>query len=253
MIKDIDVFILAGGLGKRLRAISRNKPKPMVEIGDKPFLDLILDYMADFGFRRFILGTGYKADVIKKYYTHNKKPGLNIIFSRERSPLDTGGAVKNARSKIKSRYFFVLNGDSFCKFSPLDLINFHNKNKAIVSILLGHVSDGREYGEVKIDRSLRIQSFNEKRAKAKKCLVNAGVYIFDRQIFSLMPHGKKFSLERDLFPSLVGGRIFGYPKSGFLIDIGTPERYIKAKNMKPRINPTFHLERFHMQSHGVGI
>lgn len=229
MIKEIDVFILAGGSGKRLRAISRNKPKPMMEIGGRPFLDLILDYMAHFGFRRFILGTGYKADMIKKYYTRNKKPGLNILFSREASALDTGGAVKNARGKIRSRYFFVLNGDSFCKFNPSDFINFHNKNRAIVSILLGKASDGREYGEVGLEKSSRIKSFNEKTAKAKKCLVNAGVYIFDRRAFSLMPRGKKFSLERDFFPSLAGERIFGYPRSEFLIDIGTPERYIKAK------------------------
>ena len=229
MIKDIDVFILCGGLGKRLRAVSRNKPKPMVEIGGRPFLDKILDNMADLGFRRFIFGTGHKADVIKKYYSRNKKPGLNIIFSRERFPLDTGGAVKNARDKIKSRYFFVLNGDSYCKFNPLDFIDFHNKNKAVVSILLEKVSDGSEYGEVGLDESLRIKSFNEKTGTAKKCLVNAGVYIFDRQAFGLMPRMKRFSLERDFFPSLIGGRIYGYPKSSFLIDIGTPQRYIKAK------------------------
>ncbi|MDP3791561.1 MAG: sugar phosphate nucleotidyltransferase [Candidatus Omnitrophota bacterium] len=235
MIKDIDVFILCGGLGKRLRAISRNNPKPMVEIGGKPFLDLILNYMAGFGFRRFILGTGYKAGAIKEHYTRNKKTGLNILFSRERSPLDTGGAVKNARKKIRSRYFFVLNGDSYCKFNPLDFVKFHNKNKAVVSILLGQVSDGREYGIVELDRSLCIKSFNEKRSKAKKCLVNVGVYIFDRQVFDLMPQRKRFSLERDFFPSLTGGKTFGYPKSSFFIDIGTPERYIKAKKHEDSI------------------
>ena len=229
MIKNIDVFILCGGLGRRLRAVSGNRPKSMMRISGKPFLDKILDRMADFGFRRFILGTGYRSGVIKKYYSLNKKRGLNIIFSRENSSLDTGGAVKNARDKIKSRYFFILNGDSYCKFNPLDFIGFHNKKKAVVSILLEKVSDGREYGLVRLDRSLRIKSFNEKIGLAKKCLVNAGVYIFDRRAFGLMPRMKKFSLERDFFPSLTGGRIFGYPKSSDLVDIGTPERYIKAK------------------------
>jgi len=228
MIKDIDVLILCGGAGKRLGKISRNKPKPMMEVGGRPFLDFILDYMAGFGFRRFILGTGYKADFIKKHYLHNQKPGLNILFSQEKTPLDTGGAVKNAASKINSKYFFVLNGDSFCEFNPLDFVNFHKKKMAIASILLRKVSDGSEYGEIMLDGSSRIKGFNEKSSKAGRCLINAGVYIFDRQIFNLMPRSKKFSLERDFFSTITGGRFFGYSKPGFFIDIGTPARYRKA-------------------------
>ncbi len=228
-LEGIDVLILCGGMGKRLKKISGPLPKPMVKINERPFLDIIINYLAGFGFKRFILGTGYRGDIIDDYYTKKPKKGLNILFSREKTPLDTGGAVKNAGRLIKSKFFFVLNGDSFCKFNPFKFMSFHKKKKALVSILLRKESKGSDYGEIKIDSYSRILSFNEKNRKVNKCLINAGVYIFDAKIFKLMPLSSKFSLERNLFPKLSGGGIFGYKNSGSFIDIGTPERYLKAK------------------------
>lgn len=228
-LKDIDVLILCGGLGKRLKKISSSVPKPMIKIGKRPFLDIIIDHLAGFGLRHFILGVGYKADMINDYYTKNPKKDIKILFSPERNPLDTGGAVKNAKRFIKSNCFFVLNGDSFCRFNPVKFLTFHRKKKALISILLKKESQGKDYGEIKIDKSSRILSFNEKNQKVKKCLINAGIYIFDKRVFGLMSYGRKFSLERDFFPEMSGKDIFGYINSGFFIDIGTPERYSKAK------------------------
>ena len=228
LIKNTDVYILCGGLGKRLKSVTKNKPKPMVLVGEKPFLDIIINYMASFGFRRFILGIGYKAEVFKKYYGKLKLKGLKIEFCEEKTPLGTGGAVKKAKTLIKSDPFLVLNGDSFCEFEPMDLLNFHKKKKAIVSILLRKVTSGADYGKVKLNKEDRITDFNEKDIKAKKCLINAGIYVFDKAALNLMPRQKAFSLERDFFPKLTDGKCFGYTKSGFFIDIGTPERYSKA-------------------------
>lgn len=229
LIKNTDVFILCGGLGKRLKSVTKNNPKPMVKIGEKPFLDIIIDYMAGFGFRRFILGLGYKAEAFKKYYRDFKSKDLEIEFCEEKTPLGTGGAVKKAKNLIRSRSFLVLNGDSFCKFEPLDLLRFHKMKKAVVSILLRKVSSGADYGMVKLDKTNRIVDFNEKNSQSKKCLINAGVYVFDKKVFDLMPRAKAFSLERDFFPKLPPGKnCFGYTKTGFFIDIGTPERYLKA-------------------------
>ena len=162
LIKNTDVYILCGGFGKRLKSITKNSPKPMVKIGEKPFLDIIIDYMAGFGFRCFILGLGYKAEVFKKYYRDFKRKDLEIKFCEERTPLGTGGAVKKAKSLIKSNPFLVLNGDSFCKFNPLNFLKFHKKKKAIVSILLRKVLSGADYGRVKLDKAGRITDFNEK-------------------------------------------------------------------------------------------
>ena len=86
-LKDVDVLILCGGKGERLREITKSVPKPMVKIGQRPFLDIIITYLSNFGFRRFILGVGYKARIIENYYLKNRKKGLKIIFSREKRPL----------------------------------------------------------------------------------------------------------------------------------------------------------------------
>lgn len=226
--KDIDIFILCGGFGKRLKSLTTAVPKPMLRVGGAPFLNVIISYFVSFGFRRFILGVGYKAGAIKKYYRNNPVKGLKILFSSERVPLDTGGALKNAKELIKSDSFIVLNGDSFSEFNPSGLLDFHRKKKALISILLRRSRDGKDYGEIKIDKNYRIKSFNEKNNRAGKCLINAGVYVFDKKLFSLMPQIARFSLERDLFPKMLNLGIFGYKKSGFFIDIGTPERYKQA-------------------------
>ena len=228
--KHIDVFILCGGLGERLKKLNLNVPKPMIKIGARPFLDMIIVYMANFGFRRFILGLGYKADFIKKYYSDKPEEGWKIIFSHEKNPLGTGGAIKNAKKLIQSRCFFVLNGDSFCQFNPRDLLNFHRRKKALATILLKRSAGAaKDCGEVKINGLSRVISFQEKNDNAKKCLINSGVYVFDKKIFNVMPRKNSFSLEYDLFPVIIGNGLFGCVSSGYFIDIGTPKRYFKAK------------------------
>lgn len=207
-----------------------NVPKPMAKMGDKPFLDIIIAYMENFGFRRFILGLGYKADFIMNYYSNRPEEGLKIVFSREKNPLGTGGAVKKAKKLIGSSHFFVLNGDSFCQFNPHDFLSFHRRKKALATILLKRpAGDAKDCGEVKIDGLSRIISFQEKNDNAKKCLINSGVYLFDKKIFNLMPCRDSFSLEHDLFPNVVGNGLFGSISPGYFIDIGTPKRYFKAK------------------------
>jgi NDP-sugar pyrophosphorylase family protein len=228
LIKNTDVYILCGGVGKRLKSITKNNPKPMVKIGDKSFLDIIIDHMADFGFRRFILGLGYKAVVFKKYYRNFKSRDIEIKFCEEKMPLGTGGAIKKAKSLIESNPFLILNGDSFCEFNPLSFLKFHQRKKAAVSMLLRKVSNGADYGKVKLGKSGRITDFNEKDSQARDCFVNAGIYAFNKNIFDLMPQKRVFSLETDFFPEFVGRNLFGYTKSGFFIDIGTPERYFEA-------------------------
>jgi len=228
-ISNIDVFILCGGQGTRLRKITRDNPKPMVEMGKIPFLDILINYFSSFGFRKFILGIGYKAQVIKSYYSSKEKVGLKVVFSQEKRPLGTGGAVKNALKLVKSNPFIVVNGDSFCKFNPTEFLNFHNANKALASLLLREEPNGKEFGQVVIDQSCRIIEFKEKDISIRKSLVNAGVYVFDKRIFTLMPDTQEFSLELDLFPTLIGKDFFGYEGVDFFIDIGTPKRYFEAK------------------------
>ncbi len=228
-LKNIDVLLLCGGKGMRLRSVLNGIPKPMVKIGDTPLLDIIIGRLADFGFSRFILAVGYKAKIIKDYYGKKVCPGIKIVFSLERSLLDTGGALKNAGRLIKSNTLFVLNGDSLCKFNPRLFLSFHKRRRALASILLKNMPAAKEYGGVKLDSHSRIKQFEEKN-KASTCrLASAGVYILDKKIFKFMPSDAKFSLEYDLFPGLLGKRIFGYSSSGSFMDIGTPGRLNKAR------------------------
>lgn len=157
--KGIDVIILCGGLGKRLRAIVNDRPKPMALVAGYPFLDLLIAYVAKFGFKRFILCIGYKRFFFKKYY--QKKKDLQIVFSEEREPLGTGGAIKNAKSFIKSPLFLVLNGDSFFKVNLKKFFNFHFRKNALVSIVVKKDKRTNGCGVVSLNSSKQITSFIE--------------------------------------------------------------------------------------------
>jgi D-glycero-alpha-D-manno-heptose 1-phosphate guanylyltransferase len=225
-----DVLLLCGGLGKRLRPLLRDKPKPMIEICGKPFLDILIDYTAGFGFRRFILCTGYKSALIKKHY-EAMKGSLDIVISHESRPRGTAGAVKNAEPFIHSSPFLVLNADSFCPINFMDFLKFHREKKAMASVALTKKTGAGDYGSIVIDRKGKITGFHEKRAGAGERLVSAGIYLFDKKILERMPANRKYSMEYDLFPALSGKDLYGYVIQKDFIDIGTPERYVKARRM----------------------
>ncbi len=229
ILKDIDVLILSGGQGTRLREIVNDRPKMMAEINERPFLDILINYISKYGFRRFILCVGYMANSIEKYY--NKKEIINaeILFSKEGKPLGTGGAIKNAEKFIQSDSFLVVNGDSFCPINFLDFFNFYNKKSALTSMVVVEGKDNKDTGSVILDDSQKIIQFQEKENN-KKAFVNAGIYFFKKEILSLIPPQINYSLEYSLFPKLIGQEFYAYVVQKKLIDIGTPERYLKAKD-----------------------
>jgi D-glycero-alpha-D-manno-heptose 1-phosphate guanylyltransferase len=223
-IEGVDTVILCGGLGTRLKGVAKDLPKPMVDIHGKPFLDIIIDYIASFGFRRFILCSGYKADVIAEYYK-KKNDGLEYVLSEEDAPLGTGGAVVQARNLISSKVFLGLNGDSFCQIDLKKFFEFHLEKKANVSIALTSIDDPQDYGSIDLNENQEITGFNEKSATPSGCgLINTGIYLFDRRSMDSFPAGKKLSLEYDVFPSFVEKGLHGYVGSAQLYDIGTPQR-----------------------------
>lgn len=130
----MDVVILCGGLGKRLKSVVDDRPKPMAFVGLRPFLDILIDYIASFGTKRFILCIGHRGGSVKTYF--RKRKNFQIIFSEEKNPLGTGGAIKNAKSFIETSPFLILNGDSFIKANLNNFFNFHLRKKAEISILV---------------------------------------------------------------------------------------------------------------------
>lgn len=227
--KDIYVVILCGGLGKRLRPAVSDRPKVLAEIKDKTFLDILIDNLLEQGFKNIILCIGYLKEQIKDHFNYDKD--YNIIFSEEYESLGTGGALKNARSLIKSDPFIVMNGDSICDLNFKDFLDYHVNKRAIMSMVLTCSQNTGDYGNVVLGESNRIVSFKEKIDKKGECLINAGVYLMQKDIFSYMPEDDKFSLEYDLFPKIVDEKCYGFITGSELIDIGTPERYEKAINI----------------------
>jgi NDP-sugar pyrophosphorylase family protein len=227
--EDMDVIILCGGLGTRLRDRVSDRPKSMAEISGRPFLDILVDYVARYGFTRFVLCTGFKGDLIRRYY-ESKKGGLIFVVSDEDRPLGTAGAIKNAESFIESNTFLVLNGDSFCELDIQDFIRFHIGKGALLSIAVTRMEKPVEYGVIRLDTDQRIIRFGEKIPANGNDLINAGMYVFDKKVLQEIPSGQKRSLECDLFPGILDKGLYGYVTTKKLLDIGTPERLSMAQD-----------------------
>ena len=148
--KNIDVVILCGGLGTRLREEIGESQKAMALVDDRPFLDIILDHLKKQGFQRVILCTGYQSSHVEDHY-RNQDVGLSIEFSNEAEPLGTGGALKQVQQMIQSDIFFVLNGDSFCPIDYQALLSFYLLKEALASIAVNTVSEASDFGTIGFD------------------------------------------------------------------------------------------------------
>lgn len=226
--EDIDVVILCGGLGTRLRGIINDRPKVMAEIKGRPFLDILIDHISDYKFKRFILCVGYMKEFIKEYY-EKKDTGLTILFSEEKDLLGTAGAIKKVETMIKSNPFLVMNGDSFCNINLRNFLDFYIGKKASASIALVLPEKDVDYGVVTLNSNQRILNFNEKAKLNTDRFINAGMYFFNRDILEFIPSNINYSLEYDLFPRILDKGIYGYITKAKLIDIGTPERFKMAE------------------------
>jgi len=230
-INGIDVVVLCGGLGSRLKGVIGEIPKVMVKIGDRSFLDILIENISRFGFKRFVLCTGYKSDLIEKHYKDNNL-GVDIVISKEKDLLGTGGAIKNAQELVNSDPFLVVNGDSSSGINIKDFLSFHLDKQALISIGLACISKSVDYGSISLGRDQRIVKFQEKQEQEGCIYINAGIYLVNKEALFLMPNFDKFSLEYDFFPKILDKKIYGYIGQGDFLDIGTPDRYQKVKRLK---------------------
>ena len=232
-LQKYDVVILCGGMGKRLRRTVGSSQKVMASVGGYPFLDILLHFIWAAGFRRVILCTGYKAKNIEAYY--NKQNGhLTFVFSREKKPLGTAGAIRLAQKYIHSQLFFVLNGDSFCPIDFRKFLLFHQKKKAIASVVVSKVKSSQDYGSILMDKNHRITGFREKMANPRTAFVNAGIYCFKKEVLKSIPQKKYVMLEKDVFPKWVKKAFYGFVTKRSFVDIGTPKRYAQAQRLLRR-------------------
>ena len=225
---DLDAWVLCGGRGKRLRSQIADRPKPLAPIDGRIFLDVVLAWLRSCGVERFVLCAGFLAEAIEPALPGLRRHG-RVSLSIEEEPLGTGGALRNALACGDSDPMLVLNGDSICPVDLRAMLECHLGAGAGLSLAAADAPSTADYGRLSIDADGRVSAFDEKAPDAGGGLVNAGVYLVGRTLFSQSAPQRRFSLETDLFPALArDGHVRAWTHEGPFVDIGTPERYRDA-------------------------
>lgn len=222
------VFILAGGLGTRLREIVGDHPKPMAPVSGKPFLAYVIALLREQGFRHFVLCVGYKAEQVRAHFGTGDRYGVTLDYVIEDIPLGTGGAIRNAREHIEGA-FLLLNGDTYLDTDYTALVAHHNRLHPAGTVgTIGVRSAGDTEGRGVMTRDVNgfVQSFQEK-SGAGPGWINAGVYVLEPALLETIPAQGSVSIERDVFPTLLaqGKRLGSCETPGYFVDIGTPQGY----------------------------
>ncbi len=241
----VDVFLLAAGLGTRLRPLTETIPKPLVEVCGKPLIVRHLERLSAEGFRRVMINLHYLPDQIRSYVGDGSRWGLEVEYSFEPVLLDTGGGIKNAELWYQAREILVINSDSLFD-STLSLgkvVEAHRQASATLTLVVspGLVSPGRrEFTPLWVNKESDLVGFAkppvvlEKQFQEEYSEVSyLGVMVFSKTLLSLMPErGKPFSLTSGIIPKLLadGQRVHTLPFAGYWNDIGTPERLLAASN-----------------------
>lgn len=226
----MQALILAGGEGTRLRPLTTTIPKPVVPLAGQPFISFMIEWLRRHGVDDVILACGFMADGVRSVLGDGSELGVRLRYVEEPTPLGTGGALKYAEELLDER-FFMLNGDVLTDIDLSAELAQHERTGARATLALYPVEDPSAYGLVRRNDDLSVKQFLEKPSpdQIDTNLVNAGAYILERELLSgLAPAGTNISIERDVFPELVGAGLFGYEASGYWMDIGTPQRYLQA-------------------------
>ena len=225
----IDVIILAGGLGTRLRSVVSELPKCMAPVCGKPFLSYILDYLEKFNIAKVILSVGYLRDSIIQFIDNQKDNyNFDFDFAMEEKPLGTGGGIKLALSKTTSHNVLVLNGDTFFDVDVNALIINHLESEKDITIALKPMENFERYGNVILDKNGNVVEFQEKKF-CTKGQINGGVYVMKRKNDMMNGLPEKFSFETEVLQKQAKMlNVNGYISDTYFIDIGIPEDYAKA-------------------------
>lgn len=234
----MDVIILAGGLGTRLRSAVSDVPKCLAPINGRPFLGYLLDYLERSNLvRRVVLSVGYKREMIRDWIGEMEmKYSFQFVWSVEEEPLGTGGGIRKALSEVKTPDVLILNGDTFFDVDLHELHRRHQEGSKALTLALKPMRDFDRYGSVELDPNTgTILAFNEK-AYRKEGMINGGVYVMkvDAPIFGGLP--ERFSFEKAVLePQCQRKQLLGVVQEGYFIDIGVPEDYLRAQQELPRL------------------
>ena len=223
--------ILAGGEGTRLRPLTLTTPKPVVPIVDRPFLRHQLDMLTRAGVSDVVFSLAYRPERIEAVFGDGQSHGKRIRYVVEKTPLGTGGAVKNAEPYLDD-VTIVFNGDVLTDVDLASVVGAHGASGAAATLVLTPVPNPAAYGLVEFDGGGRITRFVEKPdpAQITTDTINAGIYVLQTSTLALMPPAVNHSIERSFFPALLarGDRVMAHVHRGYWIDIGSPEKYLQT-------------------------
>jgi mannose-1-phosphate guanylyltransferase len=223
-LKTIDVVILAGGLGTRVSHVLKDTPKILAPLGGRPFLSIVLEWLAGFGARRVVLGLGHLAQAVLGYLEDRRPESIEVVTVVEPEPLGTAGAVRFLAKEIESDPVLVMNGDSLVGADLCAFVRSHAASGAEASLLCTEMDDTARYGRVDVAPDGRIRGYREKKtAHPAPGIVNAGVYLFGAAMMARIRAASGASLERDIFPAAPPGCLHAMTGRFPFVDIGTPE------------------------------
>jgi mannose-1-phosphate guanylyltransferase len=225
----VQAVILVGGEGKRLRPLTSTVPKPVVPLVDRPFISFMLEWLREHGIDDVIMSCGFLATSVRNVLGDGSGLGIRLRFVEEPDPRGTAGALKFAEAMLDER-LLMLNGDVLTDIDLSEQIAQHERTGARATLALVPVADPTTYGLVHLGADRSVRDFVEKPSsdRVDTNLISAGAYVLEREILELVPPERHVSIEREVWPLLVGKGLFGFPSESYWLDIGTPERYLQG-------------------------
>jgi mannose-1-phosphate guanylyltransferase len=225
----VQAVILVGGQGTRLRPLTSTLPKPVVPLVDRPFIAFMLEWLREHGVDDVIMSCGFLATSVREVLGDGSDLGIRLRFVEEPDPRGTAGALKLAEPMLDER-FLMLNGDVLTDIDLTSQIAQHEATGATATLALVPVADPTAYGVVILEEDRSVRDFVEKPSsdRVQSNLISAGAYVLERRILDLVPPDRNVSIEREVWPLLVGAGLYGFPSQSYWLDIGTPARYLQG-------------------------
>jgi dTDP-glucose pyrophosphorylase len=222
------VVIMAGGLGSRMGELTKNTPKPMLKVGDRPVLERIIEHFAEQGFIHFLISVNYKKEVIKDYFLDGREFGVEISYLEEDKRLGTAGAL-SLIDPVPSESFIVVNGDVLSKLDHEVLLDWHLEKGSDATMCVREYAHQIPYGVVNFSEQYEIEGFEEKPRLISH--INAGIYVISPKALDIVPSDKFYDMPT-LFTDMMsyGMKTCAYVASDYWIDIGLKEQYLQANN-----------------------
>ncbi|MBD0855431.1 GDP-mannose pyrophosphorylase [Corynebacterium striatum] len=227
-----DAVILVGGRGTRLRPLTIGTPKPMLPTANYPFLQHLLARIKAAGIDHVVMSTSFKAEVFEEYFGDGSDLGLEIEYVVEETALGTGGGIRNVYDKLRHDTVMVFNGDVLSGMDLNGILQTHHEKNADVTMHLLNVADPRAFGCVPTDSNGRVTAFLEKTEDPPTNQINAGCYIFKREVIENIPAGRVVSVERETFPNLLeeGRLVVGHVDNSYWRDMGRPDDFVRGSS-----------------------